>query len=122
MQYIGVKISKVFYCISEFPSTISFPMCSVIQLCPTLCNPVTVAHQAPLSMGLPRQDTIVGCHFLLQGIFLTQGLNCIGTQMKPFLSYSKYFILFYHYFYIWGIFQFFPIMKSMTLIFHHCVT
>ena len=31
-----------------------------------------VARQAPLSMGFSRQ---VGCHFLLQGIFPTQGLN-----------------------------------------------
>ena len=37
--------------------------------------PWTVAHQAPLSMGLSRQDTGVGSHFLLQGIFLIQGLN-----------------------------------------------
>ena len=35
----------------------------------------TVAHQAPLSMGFFRQNTGVGCHFLLQGIFLTQGSN-----------------------------------------------
>ena len=39
-------------------------------------TPRTVAHQAPLSMGLfPSKNTGVGCHFLLQGIFLTQGLN-----------------------------------------------
>ena len=35
----------------------------------------TVAHQAPLSMEFSRQDTGVGCHFLLQEIFLTQELN-----------------------------------------------
>ena len=35
----------------------------------------TLAHQAPLSMGFPRQEYWVGCHFLLQGIFLTQGSN-----------------------------------------------
>ena len=38
-------------------------------------TPWTVACQAPLSMGFSRQDTGVGCHFLLQGIFPTQGLN-----------------------------------------------
>ena len=27
--------------------------------------PWTVGHQAPLSMGFPRQDTGVSCHFLL---------------------------------------------------------
>ena len=30
--------------------------CLVAQLCPTLCNPRTVAYQAPLSMGFPRQE------------------------------------------------------------------
>ena len=33
----------------------------------------TVACQAPLSVGCPRKNTEVGYHFLLQGIFLTQG-------------------------------------------------
>ena len=35
----------------------------------------TVAYQAPLPMGFSRQDTGVGFHFLLQGIFQTQILN-----------------------------------------------
>ena len=35
----------------------------------------TVAYQAPLSMDFPGKDTVVSCHFLLQGIFLTQGLT-----------------------------------------------
>ena len=35
----------------------------------------TVARQTPLSMEFPREDTGVGCHFLLQGIFPTQGSN-----------------------------------------------
>ena len=34
-----------------------------------------VARQAPLSMGFPGKNTGVGCHFLLQGIFPTQGSN-----------------------------------------------
>ena len=34
-----------------------------------------VAHQAPLSLGLSGKNTGVGCHFLLQGIFLTQRLK-----------------------------------------------
>ena len=38
-------------------------------------TPWTIAHKAPLSMGFSRQDTGMGCHFLLQGIFLTQGSN-----------------------------------------------
>ena len=35
----------------------------------------TVALQAPLSWDSPGKNTRVGCHFLLQGIFPTQGLN-----------------------------------------------
>ena len=35
----------------------------------------TVAHQAPLSMDSPGKSTGIGCHALLQEIFLTQGSN-----------------------------------------------
>ena len=37
--------------------------------------PWTVAYQASPSMGFPGKNTGVGSHFLLQGIFLTQGSN-----------------------------------------------
>ena len=47
----------------------------VTQLCLTLCEPWTVACQAPLSMGFSRQESGVGCHFPLQGIFQTKGLG-----------------------------------------------
>ena len=36
---------------------------SHVRLCAT---PQTAAHQAPPSLGFSRQDTGVGCHFLLQ--------------------------------------------------------
>ena len=65
----------------------------------------TVAYQAPLSMGFsrllcpwdfPGKNTGVGCHFLLQEIFRTQGLNpglshcrqtlyCLSHQGSQFL-------------------------------------
>ena len=43
-----------------------------------LCDPTDL--QAPLSMGFPRQEYGVGCRFLLQEIFPTQGscVSCIG--------------------------------------------
>ena len=44
------------------------------QLCLTVI-PWTVAHQAPLSIGFLGKNSGGNCHFLLQGIFLTQGLN-----------------------------------------------
>ena len=45
---------------------------SYIQL---FATPWTVARQVPLSMGFSRQEYWSGFHFLLQGIFLTQGSN-----------------------------------------------
>ena len=45
---------------------------SHVQLFATLW---TVAYQTPLSMGFSRQDTGVGCHFLLLEIFLNHGLK-----------------------------------------------
>ena len=36
--------------------------------------PWTIAHQSPL-WDSPGKSTRVGCHFLLQGIFPTQGSN-----------------------------------------------
>ena len=47
----------------------------VAQLCLTLCDPWTVAYQATPSMGFSSKNTGMGYHFLLQGIFPTQGLN-----------------------------------------------
>ena len=35
----------------------------VAQLCPTLCNPWTVVHPAPLSMGFSRQEYWSGLPF-----------------------------------------------------------
>ena len=42
---------------------------------PLFVTPWATAHQAPHPWNFPGKDTAVGCHFLLQGIFPTQGLN-----------------------------------------------
>ena len=49
-------------------------LCVHARSCPT-ATPWTVARQTPRSVGFSSKNTGVGCHFLLQGIFLTQGLN-----------------------------------------------
>ena len=55
--------------------------CLVAKSCPTLWEPLTARTLGKLTARLlctwdfPGKDTGVGCHFLLQGIFLTQGLN-----------------------------------------------
>ena len=43
-------------------------------------TPWTVAHQVLCPWGSPGKNTAVGCHFLLQGIFPTPGLNS-GRQI-----------------------------------------
>ena len=45
---------------------------SHVQLCDTLW---TVATRLPCPWDSPGKNPEVGCHFLLQGIFLTQGSN-----------------------------------------------
>ena len=57
-------------------------MCWVtsVQLCTI---PWTVAHQAPLPWDSPGKNTGVGCHFLLQGIFPTQGWNPDSLSRAP---------------------------------------
>ena len=47
-------------------------MVLLAQSCPTLCDPIDCGPPGPLVHG---KNTGVGWHFLLQGIFLIQGLN-----------------------------------------------
>ena len=49
--------------------------CSVAESCLTFVTPWTGSHQDPLSWESTDKNTGVCCHFLLQGISLTQGLN-----------------------------------------------
>ena len=64
----------IFRCCSYSP----IPAYRVCVSCSAVIDsaiPWTVAHQAPLSMDFPDKTTGVGSHFLLQGIFPTQGSN-----------------------------------------------
>ena len=56
----------------------------------TLATPWTIACQAPLCpWDSPGKHTEVGCHFLLQGIFPTQGWNsCLLHWQADSLSLS----------------------------------
>ena len=48
----------------------------VTQSYPTLCDPMDYSLPGfSVHMDFPGKSTGVGCHFLLQGIFLTQGSN-----------------------------------------------
>ena len=60
----------------ELTATIGSPcICSVAKSCSTFATQWTVACQAPLCMGLPRQEYWSGLQFPSLGFFLTQGSN-----------------------------------------------
>ena len=62
----------------------------VTQSCPALFKLWTVACQTTLSIELSRQDTRVHCHFLLQGIFPTRGLNPGLLHFRQSLYHLSY--------------------------------
>ena len=66
---------------------VAVPSSSVLS---DFVNPRTVACQAPLSMGFSRQPKGrgVGCHFLLLGIFLTQGSNPYPLHCRQILYHG----------------------------------
>ena len=60
----------------------------VAQSCLTLCNPVDCSPPGSSVHGdSPGKNTGVGCHFLLQGIFPTQGWNsCLLRLLQQALG------------------------------------
>ena len=62
-------------------------MCLVAQFCLTLCNPMECNLPGSSVHGVsPGQNTGVGCHALLQGIFLTQVWNCVSCTAGGFFN------------------------------------
>ena len=64
--------------------------------CPTLVSPWTVAHRSICPWDFPGKNNTVGCHFLLQGIFLTQESNpalqdCFLLSEPPGKSSNPHF-------------------------------
>ena len=62
-----------FYFFSQFMC-----VCSVTQLCLTLCDSINWGCQTPLSIGFYCKNIGVGCHFLLQGSFQPRDWTCIS--------------------------------------------
>ena len=58
--------------------------CSVTKSCLTLCDPMDHSPVSSVHGILGGKNTGVGCHFLLQRIFLTQGSN-------PHLLFGRFF-------------------------------
>ena len=65
-----MKVEAVCVCVC-----IHARVCLVTQLCQTLCDPWTVACQAPLSMGFPRQGSWSGLLFPSPGDLPNRGIE-----------------------------------------------
>ena len=94
---------KVEYCYlknSKFPSILleKVKWSEVAQSCPTLCNPMDYSPPGSSVLeewNFPGKNIGVGFHFLLQGLFLTQGsnpglLHCRQTLL-PFEPPGKWY-------------------------------
>ena len=61
--------------------------CLVSQSCPALWQPHGLQPvRLPCPWDFPRKNTGVGCHFLLQGIFPTQGSNLVSCIAGEFFT------------------------------------
>ena len=83
MQKMGEKLVLTYHQRYMSDSQEHVKMTSIINHLQA-CS-VDSAIQAPLPMGFSRQEYGVGCHFLLQGTFPTQGLN-LGSLPSPALA------------------------------------
>ena len=59
--------------------------CSVAKLCATLRNPWTVAHQASLSTGFPKQEYWTGLPFPSPGDLSDPGLEPLSPALQQIL-------------------------------------
>ena len=70
------KEDKAVYCHPAYLTYMQSSVCLVTQSCPTLCDPMDCSPPgSSVHEDSPGKNTGVGCHFLLQGIFPTQGSN-----------------------------------------------
>ena len=80
---------------SSYYQSASFPSGAglVTQSYLTLVTLWTVAHQALCPWDFPGRNTRVGCHFLLQGIFPTQGSNSGLPHCRQMLYHLSHHIV-----------------------------
>ena len=64
-------------------------LCLITQLCPTLWDPIDWAGSS-VHGDPPGKNSGVGCHALLQGIFLTQGSNPGLPHCRRILYYLSH--------------------------------
>ena len=83
-----------------FPQSTNLPDCVLLLLLLLLLScvwlfatPWTVAHQAPLTLRFPRQNTGVGCHFLLHlSLFKLLKITENPEELLVFVGYIYSFL------------------------------
>src|SRR5574340_1213669 len=83
---LGTEYIKTVYCHPAYLTYMqSESESEVAQSCPTLCDPMDIRLLCPWDS--PGKNTGVGYHFLLQGIFPTQGSNpgLLHFRQMPYL-------------------------------------
>ena len=83
-----VKENSCFYLFLQSITIVSMLLCmgaNSLQLCPTHCNPMTLAHQALLSMGFSKKEYWSGLPCPLPGDLLDPGIEPISL-MFPVLA------------------------------------
>ena len=78
LEWVVMPSSRVFSQLRDQPNIliqVGFSCARSLQSYPTVQDTWTIAQQAPLSMDSPGKTFGVGCHFFLQGIFLSQESN-----------------------------------------------
>ena len=68
-----LTVQKILFSRLRILTCMCAKLLSHVQLFVT--TPRTVAHYASMSMDSPGKNTGLGCYFLLQGIFPTEGSN-----------------------------------------------
>ena len=79
----SARLKSYSFCINRLDKYV----CLVVQSCLTLCDPMDCSPPGSSVNGdSPGENTGVGCHVLLQGIFPTQGSNS-GLQNCRWILY-----------------------------------
>ena len=75
MQWSYCPLSQYRNSFLEYPHHCCCCYCLVAKMCPALRTPRSIACQLLCPWNFPGKNTVVGCHFLLQGLFPTQRSN-----------------------------------------------
>ena len=91
VQWLRIHLPATLACNGHTLPVECVCVCLVTQSCPTLCNPIDCSRPGSSFHGdSPGKNTGMGCHVLLQGIFLTQEANQGLLHCRKILNQLSY--------------------------------